>query len=86
MSELALPVGLSLPEYDGNVLMGGWVTEPEACEGSESTPQWRRSAGVIAQFNAEQPEPSTSEYWCAHMAESGSSTGWLVFLDAAQFA
>lgn len=53
-SELALPEGLSLSEYDENVLLGGWVIEPEAYESSESTPEWRRSAGVIAKFNAEQ--------------------------------
>ncbi|MGI6027021.1 MAG: M56 family metallopeptidase [Candidatus Scatomorpha sp.] len=51
--ELALPEGLSLSEYDGNVLLGGWTILPEAYEGSPSVPEWRKSTGVIAQFNTE---------------------------------
>lgn len=138
--ELALPEGLSLSEYSGDALLGGWTILPEAYEGSPSVPEWRKSAGVIARFNtehtllweggeiaevlvnanhmqiecqgpvtgldapayltlnsydlytaaepstmAEQPERTVSEYWCVYVAEPGSSTGWLVSLDAAQF-
>lgn len=51
--ELALPEGLSLSEYSGDVLLGGWTILPEAYEGSPSVPEWRKSAGVIARFNTE---------------------------------
>lgn len=139
--ELALPEGLSLSEYSGDVLLGGWTILPEAYEGSPSVPEWRKSTGVIAQFNteqtllweggeiaevlvnanhmqiecqgpvtgldapayltknsydlytaaefsamAEQPERTVGEYWCVYVAKPGSSTGWLVSLDAVQFA
>lgn len=50
----ALPEGLSLSEYEGDILCGGRMILPMVYEDMGSAPDYWRSSGVIADFNAAQ--------------------------------
>ena len=53
-TEPALPEGLSLSEYEGDILCGGRMILPMVYEDMGSAPDYWRSSGVIADFNAAQ--------------------------------
>lgn len=53
-AEPALPEGLSLSEYEGDILCGGRMILPMVYEDMGSAPDYWRSSGVIADFNAAQ--------------------------------
>lgn len=53
-AEPALPEGLSLSEDEGDILCGGRMILPMVYEDMGSAPDYWRSSGVIADFNAAQ--------------------------------
>lgn len=79
-AEPALPEGLSLSEYEGDILCGGRMILPMVYEDMGSAPDYWRSSGVIADFNAAQC------LLVRYIAEPGASTGMLVSLEASRFS